>query len=107
MKRFTNTILPIIFSGIDLNTVSKIKIKFKQDSTTRIVQYPSEEAFLMPDGVIGTRWTVEDTSKFSSDIPIEFDTQIWLKDSKMNLETRPSSFKMTPSLFVMEEVNDD
>jgi hypothetical protein len=102
MKQLTKNLLKLNFRGIDLNTVSKIEFAFSQDigePPLKVATYPSTNAMLVLDNMIGVVWTEEDTALFEAGKPFYADTRITLSDSEYQPETPIVKLKMNPTLF--------
>lgn len=108
MKRHTNFTLPVEI-GLDLNSVREIKIVFDQSGTRLYFVYPSENAVResQEKNVILLRWSAADTNQFIAGRKIRMDTHIRLTGSEDNPETEIVELMMSPTLFTLEEVEDD
>lgn len=104
MKQMTNAILPVRFTGVNLDEVLRIRFKFTQSGKSLLFDYPSERAERLDTGTIGLHWTVEETAMFNAANGVAYDTMVYLGESGQVIETEPGSFKMTPTLFKKEEV---
>ena len=104
MKRLTNAILPIYIEGVNLDIVSGIRFKFQQGEKVLLFDYPSEKAERLDAYTVGLRWSVDETGMFSAQQDVQFDTYVSIVGSDMQVETAPSRFRLTPTLFTREEV---
>lgn len=104
MKRLTNAILPVMIEGVNLDIVSGIKFKFQQGGQSLIFDYPSDRATRLDTYTVGLRWSVDETGMFSAQQDVSFDTYVSVIGSDMQVETAPSRFRLTPTLFTREEV---
>lgn len=90
------------FTGIDLSTVSKIEFAFSQkigEKPLKTATYPSANAKLIVDNMIGVEWTPAETALFEAGKPFFADTRITLKDSAYQPETPILKLAMNPTLF--------
>ena len=102
MKQLTKNLLKMIFTGIDLNEVSKIEFAFSQEigkAPLKVAEYPSEKVTLISDNMVGVEWTPEETALFGADKYFYADTRITLNNSKYNPETPIIKLKMNQTLF--------
>ena len=102
MKQLTKNLLKMNFTGIDLSTVSKIEFAFSQkigEKPLKTPTYPSTNAKLIADNMIGIEWTAAETALFEAGKPFFVDTRITLKDSEYQPETPIVKLMMNPTLF--------
>lgn len=102
MKQLTRNLLKLNFRGIDLNTVAKIEFAFSQEigePPLKTVTYPSNNAIIVLDNMIGVVWTPEETALFAAGKPFYADTRITLIESDYQPETPIIKLKMNPTLF--------
>lgn len=107
MKKLTNAILPVRIGGVDISSITYAKFKFKQGSSSKVFVYPSDDATVIGRCAIGLHFKPEDTAMFDADKAVEFDSLIKVNDSPNFLDTKPSTIKLTPTLFTIEEIDDD
>lgn len=102
MKQLTKNLLKMNFNGIDLNDVSKIEFAFSQEigqAPLKVAEYPSNNAILVTDNMVGIVWTAEDTALFKAGKTFYADTRITLNDSVYQPETPILKLVMNPTLF--------
>ena len=102
MKQLTKNLLKMNFQGIDLATVSKIEFAFSQEigqPPLKVAEYPSNNATLVTDNMIGIVCTPEETALFKANKHFYADTRITLSDSEYQPETPIVKLVMNPTLF--------
>lgn len=101
-KQGTNHVMPVRFKGLNLDDVSEIKFLFKQNETTWIVKYPSNNAERRADSdnIVDILWSEKDTWRFKENNDILMDTKVFLTDSWENPKTPIVKIRLSPTLFV-------
>lgn len=105
MKQLTKNLLKMNFSGVNLTDVSKVEFAFSQEigkPPLKTTEYPSDDAFLITDNLVGVVWTPAETALFASGKPFYADTRITLTNSEYQPETPILKLMMTPTLFERE-----
>lgn len=95
--------------GINLDDVEKIIFKFSQGNENIKFNYPADETTSRVENTnsITLVWSIENTYKFNTKIPVEMDTFISMIGSDLNPDTEIKKFILDRTLFTKEELNDD
>lgn len=105
MKKLTNFLLDIKFSGINLDDVEKMIFVFAQDGKRLLFNFPSNDAIRDGD-VISLKWDINKTKMFQAGREIKMDYIVKLIGIDQNPETSIVTMIMEPTLFRPEEVDD-
>lgn len=113
LKHGISITLPVKFTGIDLDDVSKIEFLFKTDNKengravkTSVYKSSGTGDAQRRDGtedIIDIPWSKAETYRFPSGKEFYMDTRITLTDSSENPVTQVLSLRMDESLFAEEE----
>lgn len=109
MKQGLKLLLPVCFTGVDLDDVAQIEFRFSQTrsrggAVIKDSVYASDgsgECSRM-DNVIYVPWTVEETYQFAPDASLYMDTRITLRDSEFQPPTNIVQLTMSLTLFEEE-----
>ena len=102
MKQLTKNLLKMNFYGVDMESVAKIEFAFSQEigeAPLKVAEYPSDNAFLITDNMIGVVWTSKETQLFKAGNPFYADTRITFEGSDYQPETPIVKLRMNPTLF--------
>lgn len=90
--------------GLNLDEVEKIKFKYAQKFTKRLVDYPSDEATRRPGtNIIDILWTPAENYQFLAGQPIYLDAIVTMKNSRYNPNIPTVEFKLLPTYFTQDE----
>lgn len=108
MKQGIHQVMRVQFDGTELDLVSKIEFRFRQQFRTgtdpvRDVVYPGEDtARVEGQNAIDIDWTATDTAAFNCCAPVMLDTRITVNGSTIQPETAIVNFSIHDTLFEIE-----